>query len=278
MQFKRQFIDRYCDNFVQVGNNDEEELSAKGEQNENNVSVELDALHCLRFFPHVTNLILRPGSINKEHLCHLHSLPLKRLKLDYYSDLQDEYTLDLGKFPSLECLVSRTQLNFRNIEKCTHMRTLVVQEWHSSNLEYLDNSNIEKLSILSGRLVSVQEIARLNRLKSISISNQRFLRDITEIAKCRTLEYLEIDSCNKMDLDRIPILPSLRSLVIIGRQEIDNCNFFSRFPALERLVLGVRIRDGDLSPLTNLKHCAILSDYRHYTHKNIDLPKSTDSK
>ena len=47
--------------FIEIGSYDEEELAKLGSLPFRNVSVELDALQCLRFFPCVENLILRPG-------------------------------------------------------------------------------------------------------------------------------------------------------------------------------------------------------------------------
>ena len=87
------------------------------------------------------------------------------------------------------------------------------------------------------------------------------------------LEYLEIESCGSLNLYQIPSMCHLKYLVIAGSQVIKNCSFFERFPQLEYLVLGVKILDGDISPLLKLKHCALLSDCRHYSHKNLDLPK-----
>lgn len=273
MHTKLEFIDDYSDNFTQVGKHDEEELNLIGQQNDTNLSIDLDALSCLRYFPNVINLILRPGCINEEHLHYLYSTSIKRLKLDYYSDSLDEYAIDLSKFARLECVFSRTEFNYRNVNKCISLTSLIVQEWQICDLKHLNNAKISRLKLLSGRLTSLKGISQLSGLKHLSISNQRSLKCISDVKNCVDLEYLEIESCNKLILSSVPTLNYLRSLVLIGRQSIENCDFFLRFPKLERLILGIKIADGNISYLLNLKHCAILTDYRHYTHKNSELPK-----
>lgn len=273
MYFQSEFIGDYSATFLQVGCYDENELSVLGYQDEVNVSLELDALHCLRFFPHVSNLILRPGEININDLHYLYSLSIKRLKLDYYSDSLDEYSIDLGKFCCLEHVFSRTQYNFHNAEQSIHLKTLTIQEWYTPTLECLQKAPIISLTILSGKLTSTKGIEHLHQLKTVSLSNQRSLTNLSGVDKCNTLETLEIESCNKLCMDTIPELPFLRSLCVIGKQTIADCSFFLRFPKLERLILGIKIIDGNITPLLNLRHCVILSDCRHYTHRNSDMPK-----
>jgi hypothetical protein len=226
MLVKPEFIDDFYDVFTQIGKHDEEELEQLGLQSSKNISLDLDALSCLRFFPNVTSLILRPGCINEEHLHYLYSTPIKRLKLDYYSDLPDEYAVDLSKFSRLSCVFSRTQFNFRNANKSMNLTTLIVQEWCSCDLQELENDQITSLKILSGKLKTLKGIGHLYRLRSLSLSHQRALMDVSDLANCRALESLEIDSCNKLDMNEIPGFNQLKNLVIEGRQTIKNCDFF----------------------------------------------------
>jgi len=273
MHTKLEFIDDFSAEFLRVGKHDEEELHSLGKQSFENISLELDALHCLRFFSNINNLILRPGRINENDIYCLDNLPVKRLKLDYYSDSLDEYTIDLSVFENLEHIFSRTQYNFRNVEKCGNLKSLVVQEWCSSDLSYLKNVSVCKIKMLSGKLKKLEGIHQFMGLKYLSLSNQRFLADIADLQRCQGLEELEIESCGRIQLDSFPSIESLHTLILIGRQTIENCSFFFRFPNLKKLILGMKIMDSDTSSLLRLKHCAILTDSRHYTHKNADLPK-----
>ena len=163
--------------FIEIGSYDEEELAKLGSLPFCNVSVELDALQCLRFFPCVENLILRPGEISEEGLGYLRGLRIISLKLDYYSDCIDLYAIDLAQFPNLQFLFSRTQYNFYNIAMCQSLCTLVVQEWLGNDLTYLVGSSLRALCIFNGKLQRVEGIQAIPQIISLSIANQRRLSD-----------------------------------------------------------------------------------------------------
>lgn len=274
MFFKQEFIGSgFHDLFLQVGSYDEEELRTSDLHDVENISIELDALHCLRFFPRAENLILRPGRMNPNDTHYLYDLPVKFLKLDYYSDTWDEYTIDLGAFQQLNFVFSRTQCNFKNVRNAQSLKTLVVQEWHECNLLSLTASGIARLELMQGRLDSLIGIESLPGLIELSLSNQRLLRDLSPLGNCKRLELLEIDSCNKADLETIPSHPSIKSLRLVGRQKIASQSYFLRFPSLEKLILGIKIMDGDISSFLRLRHCVILTDYKHYNYRNSELPK-----
>lgn len=275
MYYKQEFIGSDFNGlFLQIGIHDEEELFTSNLLDDENLSVELDALRCLRFFPKVQNLILRPGCINPDETQYLYSLPVKHLKLDYYSDTWDEYAIDLGRFQQLDFVFSRTQYNFVNTQNAHRLKTLVVQQWADCDLLFLEASNITRLELLEGCLKSLIGLESLAKLRELSVSNQRSLRDLSLLARCPQLEILEIETCGKVNLDTIPIHLGIKSLRLIGRQQIESSSFFLRFPCLEALLLGMKVVDGDISSFLKLKHCVILTDYRHYCYRNSDLPKS----
>ena len=85
MRHSNEFMNKSRLDFIEIGSYDEEELAKLGSLPFRNVSVELDALQCLRFFPCVENLILRPGEISEEGLGYLRGLRIISLKLDYYN-------------------------------------------------------------------------------------------------------------------------------------------------------------------------------------------------
>lgn len=275
MFYKEEFITTdFSAVFTQVGYYDLAELQTSGYRNDANVSVEMDALCCLKYFPCVQNLILKPGLINIDDLQYLYNLPLKRLKLNYFNDSFCEYTIDLGQFPNLEFVSARDSFNFYNVDQCAFLKTLHVYQWSMRTLELLGRSNIVALKISVGKLISLKGIESLSHLRYFSLSYQRSLTDVRDIGTCVSLEHLEMVNCGKVDITNIPMLDNLKILELSGRQVIDNCYYFKRFPKLEYLILGCKILDGDLSRLLLLKHCALLTDHRHYTHKNSDLPKS----
>lgn len=269
-----EFVNKSRLDFVEVSSYDEAELSKFGPLPFRNISIELDALRCLRFFPNVENLILRPGEICEVDLEYLKNLPIVSLKLDYYSDCVDLYTIDLAQFPNLQFLFSRTQYNFSNVAICQTLDTLVVQEWFSNDLTCLSRSSLRALSIFSGKLQCFEGVQLMPQLLSISVANQRLLSDVHCLKMCCSLESLSVETCNRIPVLQIPGLPNLRYLELIGSQRVDNLFFLNNYPKLEYLQLGIFVVDGNLQILSRLKHCTILSDCKHYSARNADLPKS----
>lgn len=274
MQQKKEFVNRRSLEFVEIGVYDEEELHKCGLMPNKNVAVELDALECLRFFPNIENLILRPGEIRPEGLMYLSDLPIVSLRIDYYADCIDAYTISLRHFPRLQYLFSRTQFGFSDLSACLSLQTLAVQEWSGNNLINLQSENLLALKILSGRLHSLNGLQNIPLLRSLSISNQRELSDVQELAHCNGLESLSFERCGRVNTADIPPLSELQYLALVGTRRVENLSFLKRFPRLENVMLGIEISDGDLQKLFKMKNVAILQDRRNYSAKHRDLPKS----
>ena len=274
MHYISEFIHKSPEEFLEVGAYDEEELMSMGKHPAQNVSIELDALSCLRFFPHLERLILKPGTIQAQDLRYLSGLPVIAIKLDYYSDCLDEYSIDLAQFPNLQYVFSRSQYNFRNIKSSKTLCTLVVQEWHDDSLQYLRGSSLHALSIFRGQLKTLDGLQSMGELQSIAVSNQRKLRDATAIWTCTKLESLAFENCNCIDVSILPSLPNLRYMLLVGRNKVRDLAFIKNFPKLEYVILDIAITSGNIDALYCLRHCVILTDHRHYSARNIDLPKS----
>lgn len=276
MQVRRFFINQISYDFLEVGIHDLEELRFSGPRSESCVALELDALCALQFFPKIRHLILRPGALCPEDLEYLRDCPIISLKLDYYSDAEDEYTIDLGLFPCLEFLFCRSRHCFSNAQGCRALRTLVVQEWADKDLRQIGGSGILALSIFSGKLKTLDGIEEIPGLTSLVLSNQRTLRDIRALATASGLESLRLENCNAMAISQLPKLPNLRYLGLAGKQTVDNLTILKRFSRLERVLLDINILDGDLEPLKTYQHSVVLTDRAHYSAKNSDLPKSRE--
>ena len=274
MRYVKGFINKQNLDFIEVGSYDEEELAELGALSFRNVSLELDALRCLRFFPNVENLILRPGELKADDLKYLKGVHITALKLDYYSDCTDLYTIDLSQFPKLLFLFSRSQYNFSNVARCQFLCTLVVQEWFCKDLTYLSGSNLQALCLFSGKLQNLKGIESLHQLRSVSIANQRQLFDAHCLESCCDLESLAIEKCSHLSVSLLPALPSLRYLALIRTEKLADLSFLDNYPKLEYLILDVLVADGNMQMLSRFKHSVIMTDHRHYSEKNADLPKS----
>lgn len=274
MYYSNRFLHRIQKDFIIIGLHDYEKLQQLETLQDECVEISLDALCCLKYFPNIKHLILTSGNINKKDLDLLYGVKIKSLKIDYYSYEIDRYTIDLGNFPVLELLFARTQYSFCNISKCLSLKTLIVQDWSTHNLQYLCDSSIQALKIMSGKLRSLDGIAELGNLISLSLSNQNRLVDCSQL-KTNCLESLGIENCKQVDIATLPTLPNVRMLYLSGRKRISNINTILRFtPKLEWLLLDQAVENGDLSPLKDFKHVVVFTDCRHYSHKNSELPKT----
>lgn len=272
MEYKRFFLGNEEPYLVLV-KEDEEELSSMDSLQEN-IAIELDALPLLRFYPNIKKLILFPAVLNPSDLLYLKSLSVKYLKLDYFSDTIDEYSIDLSFFPNLEFLFSKSSRNFRNISTCKALKTIIIQEWLESSLEQLNSCSALAIKLCKGGLRNLHGVRTMRRLCSLSVAYQRKLSDISEISFCKSLESLWIEKCPKTDFKTISSVKSLRYLYYSSAKSLTDLCWLPSFPQLEYLVLDVKIEDGDLSPLTRLKHSVLITDYMHYSIKNKDLPKA----
>lgn len=274
MYYEKRFLHRLYEDFLIVGLHDYEELQQAGPLKNEHIELSMDALRCLKFFPSIKHLILTPGKITVEELCTLNGLSVKSLKLNYYSYEVDHHTLDLTYFPQLELIFARTQYCFKNISKCTKLQTLIVQEWFDDSLVSLSGSSIKALKLFSGKLKSLDGIEKISRLVSLSIANQRQLDNCLRLSMT-SLESLEIVSCNKVDISQIPVLSDIRMMHLSGKKIIPNVETILQLaPKLEWLLLDHVIANGELSPLKKLFHAVIVTDCRHYSLRNCDLPKA----
>ena len=157
---------------------------------------------------------------------------------------------------------------------CQSLCTLVVQEWLGNDLTYLVGSSLRALCIFNGKLQRVEGIQAIPQIISLSIANQRRLSDVHYLNLCCGLESLAIEKCNRIHVSPIPPLPNLRYLELIGSQTADDLSFLENYPRLEYLLLGILVINGNMQVLSKLKHCATMSDCKHYSIKNTDLPKA----
>ena len=273
MQLKKEFVNRQSLEFLEIGAYDKAALCECGPRTERNLALELDALDCLRFFPQVENLILRPGALQQESLAYLKGLPILSLRLDYYSDCIDGDTIHLGQFPKLQYLSSGTQFNFSDLSACPSLRTLVVTQWSEQDLTALQSEGLLALRIMSGKLRSLNGLQNLPSLRSLDLSYQQKLSDVRELASA-DLESLQLERCNHVDVTALPSLCELRYLSLIGTQRVENLSLLKRFPRLEDVTLDIWVADGDLQPLFEMKSARILQDRRHYSARHRDLSKS----
>lgn len=276
MQQIQKFISRRQEAFLEVGEHDIDDIRGEVFYDVLNLKIELSALKKIQFFPNVKRLILSPGILCPDDLHFLEGLEIEELLLEYDSDCEDEYTIDVGMFPNLRFLSARSEYDFCSANKCKHLVTLKVSHWNTCNLQSLSGAHIMALSIGSGKLKNLSGLESLSSLKSLSISYQRNLDSLAALNTCTQLESLEIENCNRLNFSDFPILPNLSFLALFGKRGVASLSFLDNFPRLDYCYLDIPIRDGDLSRLSGKKHCAIIQDRKNFSLQDSELPKSKD--
>ncbi len=275
MFYQQFFINKICDSYLVIGHADEEDLCTGQNRNEKNIAVEMDALSCLSFFPHIEKLILLPGQIDLSGLERFDKASVTSIKLDYFSDAYDEYTIDMSQFPGVELIFSRDSYNISHLDQCRNLCTLIVQEWKQPDLSSLGPCNLQALKLIGGKLKSCSGIEQLRDLRSLSLSYMRQLSGISALGDCEKLESLKVEKCPRLSMDSFPLLPNLQYLELSANKSISDLRFLENCPNLRFLVLDAGVSDGNLNALTRLEHSVVITDYKYHSIKNSSLPKSS---
>lgn len=240
---------------------------------EKRIALEIGAVVVLPCFPAIQKLILLPGE------CAACGRPLHiscsalELKIDYYSDEIDDYTVDLSGMFNLNYVFSRSLYGFCHADKCAKLKAITIGEWCEAGFRYLGQSEAEEIDILRGRLVNLSGVEEIKNLRFLSISYCPRLQDLSHLSRCSELDSLILENCGSKWLPHVPVLPHLRFLRI-RTPSIPSATWFDRFPNLQYLILDTKIEDGKMEPFCKLQHCMLITEHPHYTLRNCDLPKS----
>lgn len=267
------YVTDHTEAFVCIGATDIEDAAAGSYCSEANIAIEMDAIQALPYFHAVQNLVLLPGELTGPCSSYFDKCPATALKIDYYTDIKDEYTVDISLMPDLQYVFSRSLLGFRNANLCPNLRAIKVGEWNAENFLQLRGAGIEAIQILKGNLQDLNGLQTLTKLRFLSISNSKHIRNFSELSACHSLESLMLENCGSKIAETMPVIQSLKYLNI-RTSTLPGAEWFERFPNLQYLVIDAKQEDGKIERLQDLKHCVLVTDRRHYTLRNKDLPKS----
>lgn len=240
---------------------------------ESKIALEMNAISELPFFRAVRKLVLLPGELHGSCTPYFEGCPAMELKIDYYADVVDNYTIDISAMQQLRFIFSRSLYGFRNAHHSKHLKAIKIGEWYEQDFHYMEGTNIEAIQLLTGKIRNMAGIQYLNNLRFLSIANCPRIRDFAELGKCSRLESLVLENCGSNIVETMPAIPSLKYLNI-RTPSIPDTMWFCRFPNLKYLILDAKIEDGRIDAFQNLKHCVLITNRRHYSMQNKDLPKS----
>lgn len=275
MRYIKRFINNNESSFLELTVYDEEDINfITTHLHEKNIAVSMDMLKYLSYFPKTKNLVLMPGFFEEKDLLCLYKLKeLQSLIIDYENvDGEFKYQIDLSKFPHLEYLFSKRSDNFCNLEKSNSMRSLTVLYWAQKNLEIIKECKIDTLCIFNGKLVSLQGLKTISTLVVLSLHNLK-IQAVEEINQLKKIKILEIENCNKINITDLEN-PYLEYFIFSGNTILPNIEFIKKLVSLKRIILDVKIENGDISILQTFQHAVILTDRKNFNLKNNQLPKS----
>lgn len=141
-------------------------------------------------------------------------------------------------------------------------------------------ASLVKLALNAGpRLSGLGFVAGLPRLQSVFVGETDGPAGPVSVAPflgLRELRELKLVSAIKRaaDLDRLGELEQLEVLVLAGGPELPSLGFLQGLRRLRTLSLGLRVRDGDLSPLLGLpelREARLQPHAAHYSHTAEEL-------
>lgn len=267
------FVSDCAEDFLCVSIADKPDIEASTYFLEPRVAVEMNAIRELPFFRSVNKLVLLPGELSEPCTPYLRDCPATELKIDYYTDVIDDYTIDISAMQQLRYVFSRSLYGFCNVKQATHLKAIKVGQWNEPDFLYLKGANLAAIQILSGKIQDMSGIQQLRNLQFLSVANCPRIKDFSMLGECVKLESLILESCGTSIATTMPVISSLKYLNL-RTASIPNAAWFDRFPNLSYLVLDTRIADGQINRLQRRKHCVLITDRQHYSLRNNDLPKS----
>lgn len=139
---------------------------------------------------------------------------------------------------------------------------------HQIDQDFFDSickmKNLKGLYIKWGKVESVQNIKNLSNLEHLYFGSNPRLQSIEGFESLVNLKHLEIENFKSV-LDFTPLeeIQTLISLAITGSVNspavpVKDLNFIKHLVNIEELILGISLKNKDVSPLLNLKKIELL--------------------
>lgn len=211
----------------------------------------------------------------------IYELPnLKWLQCETIYGLKEDKvaTIDYSRLGGLKRLLVSGAHGHLNVQAARNIVTLTFDFGHP-NAKTLSNSfsgeALEYFSICQSPIQTLDGIEAAFKLRGLELSYNRRLTDISALYQLReTLGFLEIDTCGKIrDFSVLSELHNLEFLTLKGSNVLRDISFLRNMPKLKNLHLTMNVEDGDLG-LCEYVPYARIKNRKHYSHKNIDLPKN----
>ena len=265
--------------FLELNIYDELDISELSKHhNASAVSVSIENLKYNDKFNNIEYLRITSGPAERDNWNYVYNLSnLKALILEYEeTDNFSEYSVDCSKLNGVEYIFSRSSFNLKNINASSTLKTLIVGNWYQPDMSLFQLSKIDALQVCRGKCKSLAGIENLQALKILSLSGLQIEK--TElVASLPKLRFLELEACNKIkDINQLYDLKSLEYIILVCNIRVNNLDFINKMKKLKRVILDIRVEDGDLKPLQRLDRAVILKKYKNYNLSDKDMPYSKE--
>lgn len=216
-----------------------------------------------------------PDHFDFSPLYHMPCVKWLRCKTVYGMREEKHGDIDYAQIRGLRCLyVSETkhELHFNQVHG---LQSLNLRNYRGSDLSgAFCSTEMDWLSLLECKMVSLDGLSMAKGLKAISLSYNRNLVDISALTTVRdSLFQLCIDRCPRItDFSVLAALSKLEFLELKGNNTLPNLTFLRSMQKLKVLNFSMNVGDGDLTLCRSIPY-ATCKNRRHFNQKDADLPK-----
>lgn len=197
-----------------------------------------------------------------ENVVHLESIySLENIEKISFQQKQ-KFTIDISKFPKIVHLGGEYWKGLHNIDKAFSLKIIVLLKIPDSNLKrFSELVNLRILHIYSSKIQSIEGIENLP-IEELSLVRNTYLKDIQTLKQLTFLKELSIEKCKFLTDFSFLGNTSIKELFI---DDLNSIKFISSMIGLKKINFW-NCKDGDMTPLLELKSLKEINFYPNKTH------------
>lgn len=181
--------------------------------------------------------------------------------------------IDLSFFRKLEALAFDHWKKITGLENCHNLFWLSINGYKEPDLSKLNGmKHLKYLFLYNAGIKSLRGIEGLSHLKEFRVDNAKKMESLSGLTEVQnTIEVLDIYNAQKLtDYSALKNMTSLKQLDLRRTGDIDSIEFIKYLTKIERITLGLKVKNGDMSFLKNIDSVGFI-DYPHYNLKHKDF-------
>lgn len=181
--------------------------------------------------------------------------------------------LDCNNFPQLEKLGVEWNNKLKNLTNATNLKWLWLDNYKCASLEeFKDLKKLTYLYLYKSSITSLKGIEHIYSLNDLNIDTASKLESLEGLnVELNHLENVYIYSAKQLkNYEPISKLAMLKHLELRKTGETNSIDFIKGLTNLEKVVLGFKVLDGNMSYLKGIKDVGFI-DFPHYSQKMKDF-------